>query len=58
MAFDLLRCDGEDLRYLPVTERKRRPRDAESWADIGTLGSTAYVQPPTAAVTQLLNICN
>jgi len=26
MAFDLLWCDGEDLRYLPLIDRKRRLR--------------------------------
>jgi bifunctional non-homologous end joining protein LigD len=26
VAFDLLWCDGQDLRYSPLTERKHRPR--------------------------------
>jgi len=31
VAFDLLWCEGEDLRYLPLIDRKRRLRSVSQW---------------------------
>ena len=60
MAFDLLWCDGEDLCYLPLTERKRRPRVTEStWAisyNVGASTQSSCDEDAASPIPEILSL--